>query len=243
MKLGAEPKKVAILGGLLAVAGYLFYSNLSGDGPEAPSTAAPSASKQSATALITPPPVASIAGPPPAAAPNIRREGRVKGSQGSFRASMKRRPEDRPDPMKIDPTIRWDLLARLQKVQIEGGDRSLFEFSQPPPPKPDPIIKPVARLITVEPPPKPQPPAPKIEPPKAPPPPIPLKFYGYSANPAGGPRRAFFLLTDEIFMASEGELVQNRYKVVRIGVNSVVVEDTQHKHQQTLVLEEPQASA
>ena len=40
-----------------------------------------------------------------------------------------------------------------------------------------------------------------------------------------------------------GELVKKRYKVVRIGVNSVVVEDTQFKnHQQTLVLQQEQAS-
>jgi hypothetical protein len=240
VKLGGEPKKIAILAGLLAVAGYQFYTN-SVDSPGGDPPAPPAPSRQPASALVTPPPVANIAGPAPSVTPNIRRDSRAKAA-GSFRASMKRRPEDRPDPMKIDPTIRWDLLARLQKVQIEGGDRSLFEFSQPPPAKPDPVIKPAARLITVEPPPKPEPPAPKVEPPKPPPPPIPLKFYGYAANPSGGPRRAFFLLTDEIFMATEGELVQNRYKVVRIGVNWVEVEDTQHKHQQRLVLEEPQAS-
>jgi hypothetical protein len=38
-------------------------------------------------------------------------------------------------------------------------------------------------------------------------------------------------------MAAEGDLVQKRYKIVRIGVNSAVVEDTEHKHQQTLPLE------
>jgi len=40
-------------------------------------------------------------------------------------------------------------------------------------------------------------------------------------------------------VAGEGEVIQKRYKVVRIGVNSAVVEDIEHKHQQTLALEEP----
>ena len=42
-------------------------------------------------------------------------------------------------------------------------------------------------------------------------------------------------------MATEGQLVKNRYKIVRIGVNSAVVEDTQFKNnQQTLPLVEEQ---
>jgi hypothetical protein len=65
-------------------------------------------------------------------------------------------------------------------------------------------------------------------------PPIPLKFYGYSAK--GGTKRAFFLDGDDIQVAGENELIKNRYKVIRIGVNSVVVEDTQNKHEQTLPL-------
>jgi hypothetical protein len=39
-------------------------------------------------------------------------------------------------------------------------------------------------------------------------------------------------------MAKEGETVKRRYRVVRIGVNSVVMEDTENKHQQTLPLAE-----
>ena len=39
-------------------------------------------------------------------------------------------------------------------------------------------------------------------------------------------------------MAAEGQLVKSRYKLVRVGINSVVVEDVQFKHQQTLPLEE-----
>ena len=49
-------------------------------------------------------------------------------------------------------------------------------------------------------------------------------------------RRAFFLDGDDILVAGENETVKNRYKIVRIGVNSAVVEDTTNKNQQTLPL-------
>ena len=45
---------------------------------------------------------------------------------------------------------------------------------------------------------------------------------------------------DEIHVVTDGDSVKKRYKIVRIGVNSVVVEDTQFDQQQTLPLEEQQ---
>ena len=68
----------------------------------------------------------------------------------------------------------------------------------------------------------------------SPPPPIPLKFFGYSTR--GSVKHAFFLDGDDIDVAGENDLIKNRYKIIHIGVNSVVVEDTQLKNQQTLPL-------
>ncbi|MGH9667513.1 MAG: hypothetical protein ACRD9L_24080, partial [Bryobacteraceae bacterium] len=76
------------------------------------------------------------------------------------------------------------------------------------------------------------------DPPKPPPAPIPLKFYGFVNPVARGPKRAFFIEGDDIFVAAEGDTIKNRYKVIRIGVNSAVVEDTSNKNQQTLKLVE-----
>jgi hypothetical protein len=153
-----------------------------------------------------------------------------------FRPSLKpKKPEDRPDPTTVDPTLRLDILAKLNSVTIEGSHRSVFEFGQPPappptkeelnkkPPVPDPML--AAR-----------PPAAPPGPP--PPPPIPLKFFGYVSPASAGSKRAFFLEGDDVHVVNEGDLVKRRYKIVRIGVNSVVVEDTQFKNQQTLPLEE-----
>ena len=227
MKLGAEPGKVAVLAVLLAAAGYVLYTGLIA-GDEGPPAARPAAAVQPPAALTrdldTPP----AAEPRPVASPRSR--------SLEFRPTLRRsRSEEDIDPFAIDPTLRLDLLAKLQAVTIAGGERNPFQFGPPPAPK---VTEP--KIV-----PKPFGPAPPSEnkseeaSSKPPPTPIPLKFYGYSSQGRAGARRAFFLDGDEILMAPEGELLKRRYKVVRIGVNSCVVEDVEQKHQQTLPLEEP----
>ena len=73
--------------------------------------------------------------------------------------------------------------------------------------------------------------------------PIPFKYYGFAAVSRGGSRAAFFIDGEEIFIRGENDdLIRNRYKIIRIGVNSAVVEDTTDKHQETLRLVEEQNS-
>ncbi len=220
MKLGAEPKKVAILVGLLAVAAYLFLSGESYDTPPAP----PSVPR---SAVARPESQGGRRAPRQRTAPSVSRE---------FRPSLTpRRPEDRPDPMTLDPTLRLDLLAKLQEVRVDQIKRSLFEFSAAPPAKvPEPKILPkeikqeeVADSKPAE-----------TKPVKPPPPPIRLKFYGYVSPVRSDIKRAFFLDGEDIFVAEEGEIIKKRYKVVKIGVNSAVIEDTEHDHQQTIKMEE-----
>ncbi len=69
-------------------------------------------------------------------------------------------------------------------------------------------------------------------------PPFPLKFYGFVSKTKVGDKRAFFLDGEDIVIASEGDMIKKRYKIVRIGINSAVVEDTEFKsnNQQTLPL-------
>ena len=244
MKFGAEPKKMAFLGFLLVVAGIIYWNGSSDTGgpPQqqqaAPPTAAAPALKNSDKG-----PVPDLAKP---TAPNRSRAQRESSQE--FRPTLKaKRPEDRPDPTTIDPTLQLALLTRLRNVKLDGGSvRSLFDFSTPPVPKakdPGKIIPgakgtEVAKLPMI-----PAEPVNKPDPPKPTAPPIPLKFFGFIANPKLGTKKAFFLEGDEIHVASEGDTVKKRYKVVRIGINSVVMEDTEFKSQQTLPLEEqPQAS-
>ena len=63
-----------------------------------------------------------------------------------------------------------------------------------------------------------------------------MKYYGYSSPRATNRKRAFFLDGEDIIVASEGELIKRRYRLVKIGVNSVTVEDTQFNSEQTLPL-------
>ena len=68
-----------------------------------------------------------------------------------------------------------------------------------------------------------------------PPPPIDLKFFGYEGQPAGT-KRAFLLHGDDVFIASEGDVVDHHYRVVKIAPMSVQVEDIPYKNTQTLPL-------
>ena len=241
MKLGAEQKKLAFLGGLLLLGGYLFYSNVlsdSGGGPPPPS-----ATKQSKQSKLPDP--ASVLDTTPAASkgPVRRAPGRAARLTEEFRPTLKRKPEDMPDPTTIDPTLRNDLLAKVQGVEVPGTGRNLFAFSAPPVevPKDVPKVKPGPKMYGPPPPPPPV----KPETPKAPvTPPLNLswKYFGYTLARGDTRKKAFFLDGEEILSAAEGEVIKRRYRVVRIGVNSVVMEDTETKKQQTLPLLEEAAT-
>lgn len=226
MTLGADRKKVGILAGLLAIAAYFFFVNILSPTDDRPATARP-ASRPSAS-----PDAANPSARAPLTEPRTRSGARVTSLE--FRPSLKtRKPGESPDPVTVDPTLRLDLLAKVQAVEFQGGERNLFQFGPAPLPK-----TPETKIL-----PKTAGPAPaETKPPETPAkpsaPPIPLKFYGYASQTRPIQKRAFFLDGDEIIMASEGDLIKKRYKLVRIGINSVVVEDIEYNNQQTLPLEE-----
>jgi hypothetical protein len=60
-----------------------------------------------------------------------------------------------------------------------------------------------------------------------------------STNPKWAISTRSFLDGGDIVIAAEGDMIKKRFKIVRIGVNSAVVEDTELKsnNQQTLPLE------
>ena len=251
MNLGAEPKKVGVLAVLGLVAIYVVFFNPFADSP-------PQATQTASRPTPRPSPVVPVGTPtanpatvpgyeaPPAVRPGaIRKGGKNERVLQDFRPSLKpKRDEPRPDPTTMDPSLNLEILAKLQNVKVEGSHRSLFEFTAGPPADPtktlvaggknppSPFVKPFG----------PEPPPPKpvaVTPaPPPPPPPPPFKFYGFinAANQAN--KRAFFLEGDDIHVVTEGEVVKRRYRIVRIGVNSVVVEDTDSHNQSTLPLEE-----
>src|SRR5947208_5805666 len=56
------------------------------------------------------------------------------------------------------------------------------------------------------------------------PPAVNLRFYGYSIRP-GEPTKAFLAEGEDFFVAKESEIVNRRYRLLRITNNSVLVED------------------
>lgn len=121
----------------------------------------------------------------------------------------------------LDPTLRYEWLRASEDVKYEGTGRNIFQ-AQIDIPQP---IKPVVRENTA-----PQPP-----PGPPPPPPITLKFFGF-ANKPGEPRKVFLSEGDDVFIAGEGEIVDRRYKILRITPNSVEVEDVLNNNRQSIQL-------
>lgn len=124
------------------------------------------------------------------------------------------KPGKKPHVESLDPTLRLDLLAMSEETKYEGNGRNIF-VSQP-----DVVIpKPIAPG---------SPDAPKRDPyhlpPPPPPAPIPLKFYGFASSP-GEPKKIFLKLGEDVFVAGEGEIVDRRYKVIRISPMSVEIQD------------------
>lgn len=230
MKLGAEPKKVVILGVLLLVAAYFLYTNLSSS-PAPESSSHPS--HTSISDLASPPSPGVVV---PATTVGSRGESSRRANTQEFRPSFKHKGGI--DPNTIDPKLRLDLLAKVQSVEVGAAERNLFQFGAAPVPALPPGMKehkivPGPTLVGGG-----GPNAPGGPPPPPQPPPITLKYYGYTAKRADGAKRAFFLDGDDIFVAAEGDLIKKRYKVVHIGTNSAEVEDTQFNHKQPLPLAE-----
>ena len=115
----------------------------------------------------------------------------------------------------LDPTLQLRLLASSEQTKYEGLGRNIFVSQAE-----DVVIqRPGAKPNT-----DPDPGAPKGPPPIAPPPAIPLKFFGFASRP-GEPKKIFLSKDQDVFIAGEGEIVDRRYKVVRIAPTSVEIQD------------------
>lgn len=113
----------------------------------------------------------------------------------------------------LDPTLKLDLLASSERTIYEGNGRNIFvsHAEDIPQPKASAVTDAAAEQAYVP-------------PPVPPPPPIPLKFFGFASKP-GEPKRVFLQQNEDIFVAGEGEIVNRRYKVVRIAPTSVEIQD------------------
>ena len=117
------------------MAAYFLYTNVIA-GPGSGPAPAPRAARETAEEPLIPPAAGAPAGAPvnygaPARA-GAPVSSRARGDE--FHPVLhSKRAEDRVDPMTIDPTLRLDLLAKLQNEEPAGGSRNLFQFGAPPP--------------------------------------------------------------------------------------------------------------
>lgn len=236
MNLGAEPKKVAILGVLIVAGAVAFYVNMTGDSTSsAPAPRTVSGSAPNATLAV------GVSGANGSSGARVRSAGRVATD---FRPRVPgTRPDDHVDPASIDPELRLDLLMKVQAVEPIPAGRNLFQFGAAPKPEtPVPPLPPSPAPIPINRHPDPPPPVigasgPQTET-KAAPPPISFKYYGYKIMDSDGRKVAFLMDGEEIVRVEENQTVKQRYRIVRIALKSIVIEDIQAKSTQTLQLQD-----
>jgi hypothetical protein len=123
----------------------------------------------------------------------------------------------------LDPTLHPELMRQAESLAYTGNGRNIFSQFSAPAVIPKPIANIRQAVVDTGPPPPP------------PPPPINLGFYGYATEKTGE-KQVFLLHGDDIFIASEGDVVDRRYRVVKIGAASVQVEDIPYHNTQSLPL-------
>jgi hypothetical protein len=129
----------------------------------------------------------------------------------------------------LDPTLDENAMLRTENLVYSGSGRNIFSMTYVAPiaeVKNVPPARPVTVAATA-------PPAPTGPPP---PPPINLKFFGTETS-AGGKKQAFLLQGEDVYMASEGDIVARKYKIVSISMSSIEVEDLSNANTQKLSLQ------
>jgi hypothetical protein len=214
MKLGTENRRqtiIAAVGGVLALGACIYiYEELFATGP-APAQQAPGV----------------VAGAPNGSAGNGAATGSAPAGDNAAKTVGK-------SSTALDPTLHMEAMLVSESVEYSGTGRNIFSASSVPVgPMPEAIAKARLNTTVVTP---PTPPVAKTCPPDCPPPPpIPLKFFGFETS-AKGTRQAFLLHDDDVILASAGDVVVRRYRVVSIDAKSIQVEDMQNNNRQTLPL-------
>jgi hypothetical protein len=153
--------------------------------------------------------------------------------------------DDSEAGISVDPSLRLDLLSNSRAVSYRGSKRNIF------------VIGPVASAGTagtsnvngttksgtgtgtqlghdIE---KP------VMPPPRPPVVIPLKFYGIAERSGGVITKALLTSGDSILIAQVGQTVAQNFKIVRIGLNKLELEDIRDHSSHEIPLEDASTAA
>jgi hypothetical protein len=123
---------------------------------------------------------------------------------------------------RLDPTLDFESLHQSEQIKYEGNGRNIFANGAPPIPIPIKNGTDPQKVVYTPPPPPP-------------PPPITLKFFGF-ANKPGEAKKVFLVQGEDVFIASEGDIVDRRYRILHISITppSVDVEDVLNNNRQSL---------
>ncbi len=137
----------------------------------------------------------------------------------------RRMPESAASPV---PAIRLDALqaARTQPAPAPA-ERNPFQFKPKPLPPPPPPPKPGTPGSGLDAAGNPIPP---------PPPPIPLKFIGIVQAPSQKLAVLADNVTRDVFTGREGDIIDGRYRILRIGVESIEMAYADGRGRQTIRL-------
>jgi hypothetical protein len=149
------------------------------------------------------------------ATPAARPQPRKSGSSGNPKTANAKKVS----APSLDPTLRLALLRTSEDTKYTGAGRNIFHAEVDIPKIVTPPVTPT--IVQQGPPPPP------------PPPPINLKFFGFASKP-GEPKRVFLSRDGDVFIAAEGDIVDRRYKVVRITPSSVEIQDMLTNNRQSI---------
>jgi hypothetical protein len=217
VRAGAESRKKTITAGALGAVAlcciFYAYSALFGGSSSAP-----------------PPTIAPINRPAATAPEANTRVAAQQANRSSQSTTMAGVDAERlaSTSASLDPTLDERAMHRTESLVYSGTGRNIFSLIYTPP-----VILPT-HVPAPRPKPVPGPPPPPPGPP--PPPPIDLKFFG-TARRVNGMVQAFLLQGDNVYLASAGEIVGHKYKIISINLNSIQVEDLQNSNTQTLPLQ------
>ena len=225
MKSGADNRKKTITAAALGTAAFvcvfILYNQLFGGPSSPPPSAAPASTTVEAPAENR----AASSGPTRSASVKLA----VPGGNAPGVAATKMATTS----SSLDPTLDETAMLRTESLEYSGTGRNIFSAIYVPPPPPIPTHMPPARPTGPVLPPPPPPP-----PPTCPPtcPPINLKFFG-TAKRVNGQMQAFLLQGEDVYLASQGDIVARKYKIVSIAATNIQVTDLQNSNTQTLTLQ------
>ena len=129
----------------------------------------------------------------------------------------------KPETRIPDADLRLQWLEPSTRAATGEVGRNIFEYGQRPAP-PGPVAK-VREDDTPPPPP--------------PPPKPPVRFYGFAEGSASGSRRVFLTDGEGVFVAKQGDVILRRYRLTRVGNDSIDIEEISGANRWTVKMEQP----